>query len=238
MKTLARTQTKGATGSFSLRVSQVSPYFGIRTGAIDKIKMSKIGFVVGHQVDDPTEMDVLIDVFDTGVFQGTFAQEFTPSAIAVPSDLDTQLMAAAAIFASANGLASVVKYNALVSDIPTAPTSYQTIVSQTGTSAPAVGSLTPVNGYTGTTFAWARTGVGVYTLTASTAVFNTSGKTGVFISQLNNLNANVKAVVTSTTVITFTTAVASVAVLGLLGLTVTNTDALLNNTMIYVQTYQ
>lgn len=119
-----------------------------------------------------------------------------------------------------------------------ASTSYQTIVSQTGTSAPAVsGGMTPVNSYSGTTFTWARTGAGIYTLTASQAVFNTSGKTGVFISPLNNLNASVRGVVTSSTVITITTAVQSVAVLGLLGLTTTNTDALLVNSMIYVQTY-
>lgn len=121
----------------------------------------------------------------------------------------------------------------------TAPSSYQTIVSQTGTAAPAVsGSLAPASTYpASTTFTWARTGAGVYTLTASAAVFNTSGKTGVFISQLNNLNASVRGVVTSSTVITVTTAVQSVAILGLLGLTTTNTDALLANTMIYVQTY-
>lgn len=119
------------------------------------------------------------------------------------------------------------------------PASYQTIVSQTGTSAPAVsGGFAPVNTYaSGTTFTWARTGAGVYTLTASSAVFNTSGKTGVFIAPLTNLNAQARGVVTSSTVLTFTTAVGSVAVLGLLGLTATNTDALLSNTMVYVQTY-
>lgn len=117
------------------------------------------------------------------------------------------------------------------------PASYQTIVSQTGTAAPVVSGLTPVSTYpSGTTFTWARTGAGVYTLTASTAVF-TAGKTGVFVGGLNNLNAQWKAVVTSTTVITFTFAVQSLAVLGLLGFTATNTDALLSNTMIYVQTY-
>lgn len=127
----------------------------------------------------------------------------------------------------------------IVAAIPPAPTSYQTIVSQTGTAAPAVsGSFTPTSTYTaGTTFTWARTGVGVYTLTASAAVFNTSGKTGVFVAPLQNLNGSIRAVVTSTTVITVTTAVQSLAVLGLLGFTATNTDALLSGTMIYVQTY-
>lgn len=119
-----------------------------------------------------------------------------------------------------------------------AATSYQTIVSQTGTAAPAVsGGFTPTNTLSGApTMTWARTGVGVYTLTASAAVF-TAGKTGVFTSPLQNLNGSIRAVVTSTTVITITTAVQSLAVLGLLGFTATNTDVLLNGTMIYVQVY-
>lgn len=123
--------------------------------------------------------------------------------------------------------------------LPPAPSSYQTIVSQTGTSAPAVsGGLTPMNTYAGSpTFTWARTGAGVYTLTASSAVFNTGGKTAVFVGGLNNLNGSWKAVVTSSTVITLTTAVQSLAVLGLLGFTATPTDALLTQTMVYVQTY-
>lgn len=136
--------------------------------------------------------------------------------------------------------ATTSQINALIAAaIPSAPASYQTIVTQTGTSAPAVsGSLSPVSTYpSGTTFTWARTGAGVYTLTASTAVFNTSGKTGVFVGTLNNLNASCKAVVTSSTVITLTTAIGSLLGLGLLGLTATNTDALLTQTMIYVQTY-
>lgn len=162
------------------------------------------------------------------------------------SPLAIRLEAEAAVFAYATlkgysaitSASNIIWANADVNDVLPGPSSYQTIVSQTGTAAPAVSSLTPVSSYpAGTTFTWARTGAGVYTLTASTAVFNTSGKTGVFISPLNNLNASVKAVVTSTTVITVTTAVQSVAVLGLLGLTATNTDALLTNTMIYVQTY-
>lgn len=123
--------------------------------------------------------------------------------------------------------------------IPAAPSSYQTIVSQTGTAAPAVaGGMAPMNSYSGSpTFTWARSSAGVYTLTASSAVFNTSGKTGVFVAPLQNLNASVRATVTSSTVITVTTAVQSVAILGLLGLTATPTDALLSGTMIYVQTY-
>lgn len=59
----------------------------------------------------------------------------------------------------------------------------------------------------------------------------------MFITPPQNLNGSFRAVVTSSTVITITTAVQSLAVLGLLGFTAVNTDALLNNTMIYVQTY-
>lgn len=122
---------------------------------------------------------------------------------------------------------------------PSAPTSYETIVSQTGTNAPAVsGGFTPVSTYAGgVTFTWARTSTGIYTLTASSAVFDTAGKTGAFFSPLSNLNASARAVVTSSTVITVTTAVQSVAVLGLLGLTAAATDGILDRTMIYIQTY-
>lgn len=142
-------------------------------------------------------------------------------------------------FLTANGVPTPDSFVWLFDIAGSAPSSYQTIVSQTGTAIPAVsGSLAPTSTYpAGTTFTWARTGVGVYTLTASTAVFNTSGKTGVFVGTLNNLNASCKAVVTSSTVITLTTAIGSLLGLGLLGLTATNTDALFSQTMIYVQTY-
>jgi hypothetical protein len=112
--------------------------------------------------------------------------------------------------------------------------SYEALVSQTGTSTPTatVGN----NDFSGVTMTWARTGAGVYTLTANSAVF-TAGKTLVLLSQLQNLNGSIRAVVTSTTVITVTTAVQSLAVLGLLGFTATNTDALLIATGIEVRVY-
>lgn len=183
---------------------------------------------------------------DFNIFDGLtlINPEFVVTNVSEPSSYDVMVAAATPLIVT-KMTAAPYSYSMSASDIiwpePTplpAPTSYQTIVSQTGTAAPAVsGGFTPISTYaSGTTFTWARTGAGVYTLTASTAVFNTS-KTGVFVAPLQNLNASVKAVVTSTTVITVTTAVQSVAVLGLLGLTTTNTDALLNNTMIYVQTY-
>lgn len=121
---------------------------------------------------------------------------------------------------------------ALAAVMPAA--SYQAIVTQTGTSAPTVAG--GVNNYpSGTTFTWARSSAGVYTLTASAAVF--TSKTSVVLGSLNNLNSSYKAVVTSSTVITLTTAIGSLLGLGLLGLTATNTDALLTQTMVYVQTY-
>lgn len=127
----------------------------------------------------------------------------------------------------------------IVASLPAAAASYQTIVSQTGTAVPAVsGSLSPMSTYaTGTTFTWARTSAGVYTLTASAAVFNTSGKTAVRVGLLNNANGAVTAVVTSSTVITLTFYVQSLAFLGLLGFTATPTDALLTKTLIEVLTY-
>lgn len=159
-------------------------------------------------------------------------------ATSLPADILAAVLADAVTNGYSIAAADVIDGMGLPS-LVVGPASYQTIVSQTGTAAPAVQSgFTPVSSYaSGTTFTWARTGAGVYTLTASAAVFNTSGKTGVFIGPLTNLNAQARGVVTSSTVLTFTTAVASVAVLGLLGLTTTNTDALLSNTMIYVQTY-
>lgn len=114
------------------------------------------------------------------------------------------------------------------------PSTLAATVSQTSTAAP---SATLLRNNTGVTFTWARTGVGVYTLTASAAIFNTSGRTGVLMTPPQNLNGSFKAVVTSTTVITITTAVQSLAVLGLLGFTASPTDAMLSSTFIEVVTY-
>lgn len=177
---------------------------------------------------------VLYDIFDTSGNYIDYSFCFiVPTSTMIYNDIQTIVAANIAAYfttKSYGSVGNVVWYS------PASPTSYQTIVSQTGTSAPAAG-ITPISTYgSGVTFTWARTGAGVYTLTASSAVFSTT-KTGVFVAPLQNLNASVRAIVTSTTVITVTTAVQSVAVLGLLGLTTTNTDALLTGTMIYVQTY-
>lgn len=235
-------------GSSILYGSVVSPYYPYR-GGTNKTTMNLKAFVTSYTTNSSNiELDVYFKSDDSTVNAGT--------TLAVPfSYSDT----AGTIQATANGLINTFCSNAslpvptidwlsttptdlaaaIAAATPVAPSSYQTIVTQTGTAAPAVsGSLAPANTYAGApTFTWARSSAGVYTLTASAAVFNTSGKTGVFVAPLQNLNASVRGIVTSSTVITVTTAVQSVAVLGLLGLTTTPTDALLAQTMIYVQTY-
>lgn len=135
------------------------------------------------------------------------------------------------------GIMSVADKVALAALVAaTGPSSYQTIVSQSGTAAPAVaGGMTPINTYAGTpTFTWTRTAAGTYRLTASSAVFNTNGKTGVFMSNPNAFLNNFKATIISSTVIEIQTA--TLSVLSLI-LTPGNADALLNNTMVYIQTY-
>lgn len=134
------------------------------------------------------------------------------------------------------GLATVAT-SGLYSDltgIPVSPVTYQAIVSQTGTSAPTL-SNTPINTYPSTpTFTWARTAAGTYTVTASSAVFSLT-KTIVLNSSLPNPLANLTYTVTSTTVITIKTSINSLLSLLGLGFNSTPTDALLSNTMVYVQ---
>lgn len=246
MQTLFETgQTKELTELFRLSGLVVSPYYQTGWGAI-KITMTLKAFIMGYsngngiqvelQASDSSinanvniplavvysdtdatiraEIETIISTYCTGFF-GIQAPDIFIWTFTTPTDL------VAAIAAIAG------------------PNSYQTIVSQITTGAPAVsGSLTPTSTYAaGTTFAWARTSAGVYTLTASTAVFNTAGKTAVFVGPLNNLNGAMTAVITSSTVITIITAVQSLAVLGLLGFTATPTDGLLTKAMVYVQTY-
>lgn len=245
MKTQEHSQTKVLAELFRLPVFKISPYFYTGRGAITEINMAVTRAVAVTYLPFSHNIAVNTQFYDNS---GTWLDEYNLA-------LDTTTYTSpAAIYAEAVsqilGYATSMGYTniASASDIiwpvqgimaASGPNSYQTIVTQTGTTAPAVsGSLVPTSTYpAGTTFTWARTGVGVYTLTASTAVFNTSGKTGVFVGALNNLNASYKTVVTSSTVITITTAIGSLLGLGLLGLTATNTDALLSNTMIYVQTY-
>lgn len=229
--------------ALSLPGLQVSPYFSSGRGAFKNINMAKVKFLGYSAAGNPAGSFAIWD--NSNNYFATF-QEGTAinnTDVTRADVLTTIYNATNSALQSDSGFTFALSdwdfYTPLYPVVPIEPSSYQTIISQTGTAAPAVsGSLTPTSTYpSGTTFTWARTGVGVYTLTASTAVFNTSGKTGVFITPPQNLNGSFRAVVTSTTVITVTTAVQSLAVLGLLGFTAVNTDALLNNTMVYVQTY-
>lgn len=240
MKTLRHSQTQEAYGSFGLPMSAgvTSPYFRIgRNTQIIPRTMAINAFIFGYAPNSTTlAVDVLLED-STGTYTSATVVPIATGNTDSSADILALIEPAVDAFIFSNlGVhpASIV----WLFNTNLGPTSYQTIVSQTGTAAPAIsGGFTPTNTYAaGTTFTWARTGAGVYTLTASAAVFNTS-KTGVFIAPLQNLNASVRGVVTSSTVITVTTAVQSVAILGLLGLTTTSTDALLNGTMIYVQTY-
>lgn len=129
----------------------------------------------------------------------------------------------------------VVLGNGTLGTLPVVPTpgssTYQSLISQSGTAAPIGSAL--VNDFGATTFTWARTGVGTYTITASAATF-TANKTAIIMSNPNNPLAAFRYTVTSSTVLTLTTSIQ--AVLSLL-LTATNTDGLLANTMFYVVVY-
>lgn len=112
--------------------------------------------------------------------------------------------------------------------------SYQALVSQSGASAPS--AVVGRNDFGATTFTWARTSAGVYTITANASVF-TSGKTVGIYSPLANLNGAVNIIRTSATVLTLTTAVQSLAVLGLVGFTATPTDAMLTSNLVEIRVY-
>lgn len=123
-----------------------------------------------------------------------------------------------------------VRGDGSLATFPTASSStYQALASQTGTSNPSATQF--VNDFGGTTFAWARASVGVYTLTASSAVF-TSGKTAIVLSPSTSPLNNITATRTSSTVITFTT-----SQLNLLALGVGNVDSLMSNTFVEIIVY-
>lgn len=110
-------------------------------------------------------------------------------------------------------------------------THYAAFLTQSGTSAPSAD--TEVNNFTGVTFTWARTSAGLYTVTASSAVF-TANETAVIMSTpLSSLNT-FNAVITSTTVITLTTALSSVIATVLASVA---TDALLTNSLLEIRVY-
>lgn len=254
MNATRRNQTKAREYMRGLRLvgsGVLSPYFQMidtrKVGPIRNIHLFLAYMAVNkaimanYQQDNPGAFSVLVSFIDgsTNLVVDNELLDLTIPSITDLASLDAAAMAAynAYIIAAGYTITTFIKATSLV--VPPAPSLYQTIVSQTGTTAPAVsGSLSPLNTYAGApTFAWARTSAGVYTLTASAAVFSTAGKTSVLVGPLNNLNGAVTAVITSSTVITFTFAVQSLAVLGLLGFTATPTDALLTKTAIQVLTY-
>lgn len=245
--TTQRTQTIASETARSLRLCGFtgirSPYFPCRdTNLNDTTHMAVNKAVAVTYLSFNSDIAIDAQFYDGNTYVGEYNLELATSTYADPATMKAAAVSLILAYAAAQGYSGLTSASQIVWPLDfssiNAPTSYQTIVSQSSTAAPAVsGGFTPTSTYAaGTTFTWARTSAGVYTLTASAAVFNTA-KTGVFVAPLQNLNASVRAIVTSTTVITVTTAVQSVAVLGLLGLTTTATDGLLSGTMLYIQTY-
>lgn len=115
--------------------------------------------------------------------------------------------------------------------IPNLPSHYVSSVTQVTTGNPTATSLE--NDFGATTFIWARTGVGIYTVTASSAVF-TANKTKIFFGPLNNALGYVSYTVTSTTVITINTTITSILSLVL---TTGNSDGLMTAQPIDIQVY-
>lgn len=182
--------------------------------------------------DDTTDLTVIFTTLSGGMSLGDAQMSIPTDTWTTEGAFNTALKSAIATYANTvlgySGITAANVYS--VSPIPSSST-YQAFVTQSGTGAPSPTQF--VNDFPGTTFTWARTGTGTYTLTASSAVF-TSGKTAVLMSNPPNFLNNYKYTVTSSTVITFQTA--SLSVVSLL-LTTGNADALLSNTMIYVIVY-
>jgi hypothetical protein len=107
----------------------------------------------------------------------------------------------------------------------TTASEYTALVTQASTSAPTASEKS--NGFGATTFTWARSSAGVYTCTASTAVF-TANKTSVLLGAKQLPSTQIGVAITSTTVITVTVTVADGA---------TATDALLTNQEVTIRVY-
>jgi hypothetical protein len=110
-------------------------------------------------------------------------------------------------------------------------TAYEAIVTQSGGSAPS--AVRKDANFGATTFTWARSLAGQYTVTASTPTF-TAGKTVVITSLEANGLQKYTAAVTSTTVVTFNSTVQSVITLIL---SLTGTDGLFTNTLVEIRIY-
>jgi hypothetical protein len=108
---------------------------------------------------------------------------------------------------------------------------YTALLSQSGTAAPT--AATQVSNFGDVTFTWARTLAGVYTVTASEAIFS-ANKTVVITSLLANALSALEVVVTSSTVITLKTTLSSVL---LAVLSAIDTDGQLANTLCEIRVY-
>lgn len=173
---------------------------------------------------------------DDSTFLAEANIEIPKSSVHSSADWRTAFVTALTMFLNANGYSAPTHIWYAFDGEPGAAafSSYQALVSQSGSSAPANTDLHTDFG--AVTFAWGRSSAGVYTLTASSAIF-TAGKTIAFISPPNNPLANFKYAVTSSTVITFGSSVNSLLSLLGLGFTTTPTDALLSATGIEVRVY-
>lgn len=109
--------------------------------------------------------------------------------------------------------------------------SYQAIISQSSTGAPS--ATVYKNDFGATTFTWARTSAGLYTVTANSAVLTTN-KTVILMSMPLIGLVNYIVVPTSTSVVTVTTILNSVIATVL---TATATDALLTNILFEIRVY-
>lgn len=117
-----------------------------------------------------------------------------------------------------------------MSYLPIPYKSYQTILTQTGTSAPSASDK--FNDLLAT-MTWARTSAGLYTVTAGSAVFTTNKTVIVLSNPITSLVSYI-VVPTSTTVITFSSVLSSVVATVL---TATLTDALITNLLVEVRVY-
>ncbi len=110
--------------------------------------------------------------------------------------------------------------------------SYSALLTQSSTAAPSEGSV--VNKFSGITFTWARSNTGIYTITASSAIF-TANKTAVIMSAEGTQKTLFDIVVTSTSVITLTTSTLAFATPS--SILANNTDGLLTNSLFEIRVY-
>lgn len=200
--------------------------------------------IVSGFISSGTYFTVNLEIWQDDVTHlGSISVNLDKSTVQQPNDWRTLYQPAANTILNGYGYANPTtyicqfdaeSYNGL-SNLPVAPSVYQALISQSGSSAPTGATL--INSYAGSpTFTLARTGAGIYTITASSAAFSLT-KTGLLFSPLANPLANLTYVVTSTTVMTIKTSITTLTSLLGLGFTSSPTDALLAGTMIYIPTF-